>query len=157
MSDTVRSERAAIGAAGVLVAGSTHVGPPRTLTLPRVLAFSAGLIGEPGWPQQNLHTNTDIALEAGLPAIIASGTQFEGHLVDFLITLFGVAWLSAGELVIRIPRSAHVGDTVRPVVRVTSIAGDAGARVVELEVAMENQRGEHVLSGTATYREPDAG
>ena len=138
-----------------LVAGAVLHGPVRAMTLPRILAFSAGLFGEPGWPARNLHTDTAMAHDAGLSAIIASGTQFEGHLVEFLVTLFGVAWLQRGELTVRIPRSVYVDDSVCPVVRVTSVVERGGERVYELAVAVENQRGEVVLDGTATFSAPD--
>ncbi len=137
-----------------LVAGAVLRGPSHAITLPRILAFSAGLFGEPGWPQRNLHTDPAMAHEAGLPAIIASGTQFEGHLVEFLVTLFGTQWLCGGELAVRIPRSVHVDDVVTPVVRVLSIAEQDGARVYELAVSVETDRAEIVLDGTASFRAP---
>jgi hypothetical protein len=136
-----------------LEAGTVLRGPVYAMTLPRILAFSSGLFGEPGWPHRNLHTDMAMAQDAGLPAIIASGTQFEGHLVEFLMTIFGASWLEGGELTVRIPRSVHVDDTVCAVVRVLSIESRGEERAYELAVSVENQRGELVLDGTASFRE----
>jgi len=55
--------------------GTRFTGRSLALSLARVLAFSAGPLDEPGWPQRNLHTDRDKAREAGLEDIIASGTQ----------------------------------------------------------------------------------
>lgn len=140
-----------------LVPGAVLRGPVHAMTLPRILAFSSGLLGEPGWPHRNLHTDAAMARDAGLPAIIASGTQFEGYLVEFLMSLFGVAWLQGGEIAVRIPRSVHVDDAVCPVVKVVSVVAENEARVYELAVSVENQCGEVVLDGTASFRAALAG
>jgi hypothetical protein len=136
-----------------LAPGAVLRGPVHAMTLPRILAFSSGLFGEPGWPHRNLHTDMAMAKDAGLPAIIASGTQFEGHLVEFLMSIFGASWLEGGEVTVRIPRSVHVDDTVCAVVRVVSVERRGDERAYELAVSVENQRGELVLDGTASFRE----
>lgn len=142
------------GAETRLVVGTTRCGPPTTLTIERVLAFSAGVPGEPGWPHRNLHTDEAKAREAGLPAIIASGTQSEGLLVELLIELFGDAWHHSGEVALKLPRSVLVGDTVQAKATVREIREADGGPVCELDVRCETQTGEAVLIGTASCRMP---
>lgn len=130
--------------------GTEFAGPVRRLTLERVLAFSGGPFSQPQWPDCNLHTNLDKARAAGLPGIIVSGTQFEGHLVDLLIELFGEAWFAAGTVETKIPRSLMLGDTVLPKAVLRDIRDEGGSRIFLLDVSCENQRGEPVLVGTAS-------
>lgn len=114
-------------------------------TLARVLAFSGGRLDEPGWPQRNLHTDADKAREAGLPGIIASGTQFEGLLLSHLIGRVGDAWYAGGTIDAKITKSVYIGDVVTPVIQVTSIDG----KEIAFDVWCENQRGEKTLVGQA--------
>lgn len=132
--------------------GAVFAGPPRRLTLERVLAFSAGPFGQDGWPERNLHTDADKAREAGLPGIIVSGTQFEGHLVDLLIDLFGEAWFSTGVIETRIPQSLMVGDTLLTKAVLKDVRDEGTEQHVVLDVSCENQRGEQVMIGTAFCR-----
>lgn len=135
--------------------GQVFVGPALRFSRERILAFSAGLFGEPGWPSVNLHTSRDKAHEAGLPDMIASGTQFEGHLADFLVDLAGeAAWFGSGQLRVRIPKSVMVDDVVTPTVTVTGVAPEADGMRLELEVVSRNQNGDVVLKGTASARVP---
>jgi len=129
--------------------GSVFIGPVRRLSIERVLAFSGGAISEPDWPEQNLHTNMDKAREAGLPGIIVSGTQFEGHLIDLLVELFGDTWFGAGTIESKIPKSLMLNDTVQAKAIVGEISGEGDFRTFSLEVSCENQNGEQVLIGTA--------
>jgi len=69
--------------------GAEFAGPQHTFEPVRMLTFSGGPIDAPGWPAKNLHTDVEKATEAGLPAPIASGIQYEGHLVELLVQLFG--------------------------------------------------------------------
>ena len=130
--------------------GTEFFGPIRRLTRERVLAFSGGPFSQPQWPDQNLHTSLEKAREAGLPGIIVSATQFEGHLVDLLIELFGDAWFSAGTIETKIPKSLMLDDSVRPKAMLREVRDDGGYRIFMLDVKCENQHGESVLVGTAT-------
>lgn len=130
--------------------GTRSEGRSLQLSLPRILAFSAGNFGEPGWPHRNLHTDTEIARNAGLEDLIASGTQFEGLLLSHLISLFGASWHETGELEAKIVKSCFVDDVVTPVAVVVSAdKSDGGAKIV-LDVWCEKQSGEKVIVGTAS-------
>jgi hypothetical protein len=128
-----------------LVVGACLRGRSLKLTLARVLAFSGGNLDEPEWPQRNLHTDASKAREAGLPGIIASGTQFEGLLLSHLIDWVGDAWYAGGTLDAKIIKSVYINDSITPVARVTAIDDEA----IEFDVWCENQQGEKALIGYA--------
>jgi acyl dehydratase len=125
------------------------------MSLERVLAFSSGLPGEPGWPHRNLHTDEAKAREAGLPAIIASGTQSEGHLIELMIDLFGHAWHHTGVIELKVPLSVFVGDTVQAKATLISVHQGDGECEFVLDAWCEKQTGEKVLVGQARGRLPD--
>ena len=129
--------------------GAKFVGPERALALVRMLAFSGGSIDTPAWPARNLHTDADKAAEAGLDAPIASGIQYEGHLVELLIQIFGDAWFREGELQAKYPRTVAAGDVVRPVARVTARSDDGDRIHFDVEVWCQRADDEKVLVGTA--------
>ena len=129
--------------------GTEFVGPAYEFALVRMLAFSGGPIDTPGWPAKNLHTDVEKAAEAGLPAPIASGIQYEGHLVELLVKLFGDAWFREGVLQTKYPRTVAAGDRVQPMVHVTGRAAQAGRVTFDLEVWCQRAGDEKVLVGTA--------
>jgi 3-hydroxybutyryl-CoA dehydratase len=121
-----------------------------TLSRARILAFSGGPLDAEGWPERNLHTDVDKAREAGLDAIIASGTQSEGLLIGLLLELFGADWYAGGELDVRFLQPVRIGDTVTPVVRLTErIVVDGGMRLT-LACRCETRPGRSVIEGTAS-------
>lgn len=139
-----------------LAIGNTIRGKNFKCTLARTLAFSGGPFDEPGWPQRNLHTDTAKALEAGLPDIIVSGTQFEGLLLSHLTELFGGHWYRSGRLEAKFVRSVFIGDVVSPVATVLDIELDGKQAVFHLDVACERQDGEKALVGQARVDVPAA-
>jgi hypothetical protein len=132
-----------------LPVGSVRAGRPLKLSLARVLAFSGGPFDSAGWPERNLHTDASKAREAGLAAIIASGTQSEGMLIGFLIELFGDDWYRGGELDVRFAKPVRVDDTVLPCVRCTESTEVQGALRFSLECWCQVDDGTRVLEGTA--------
>lgn len=130
--------------------GQVYEGKARKLTLARALALSGGPFESPGWPEKNLHTDIKAANDAGLSAVVVSGTQWEGYVVGLLAELFGTAWFSGGELDIKIPRSVKIDETVQSKARVEG-QEQQGERIrIALSVWCENQDGEQVLVGTAS-------
>ena len=134
--------------------GQEFEGPLQTLSLERMLAFSGGPIATPDWPAKNLHTNFEKAKDAGLSAPIASGLQYEGHLLRLLLDLFGNAWLQGGEIRIKYPRPVMAGDVVQSKVRVKSKVQCDAVFTFELDVWCEKQDKEKVLVGTASCSLP---
>lgn len=136
--------------------GDVYRGRSLTFTLARILAFSGGPLGEVGWPHRNLHTDRQAARAAGLPDIIASGTQFEGLMLSHLLGLFGMSWHSGGELEAKVIKSAFINDTITPVAVIESIEREKEAATVVLDIWCENQNGEKVLVGKAKGRIGDS-
>lgn len=136
--------------------GRVFDGRRHHLTLARALAFSGGPLDAPNWPEKNLHTDLAAANEAGLAAVVASGTQFEGYLISLLVELCGRAWVEEGELDVKITRSVKVGETVQAKAELTSRTSERGFLRVVFNVWCENQDGVKVLTGTATCVLPQA-
>jgi acyl dehydratase len=133
--------------------GATSTGRALRLSLARILAFSGGAIGEPGWPQRNLHTDAAKAREAGLDGIIASGTQSEGLLIGFLIDTFGVdAWYSGGTLQLRFLQPVKVDDVVRPVLRWSAVEPEGDTVRLNADCWVARANGDRVIEGTVTCR-----
>jgi acyl dehydratase len=120
----------------------------------RMLAFSGGPLATPDWPAKNLHTDFGKAKDAGLSAPIASGLQYEGHLLRLLQDLFGNAWLRGGKMRIKYPRPVMAGDVVQAKVRVKSKVLFDAVVTYELDVWCEKQDKEKVLVGTASCSLP---
>lgn len=137
-----------------LVEGREYSGPPRRLTMARMLAFSGGPLDQPDWPARNLHTDAGKAKDAGLSAPIASGIQYEGHLIELLLSLFGESWFRRGRLHVKYPRPVLAGDVVQPKAVVRSKVRSGRGWAYELDVWCENQGSEKVLVGTAAFAPP---
>ena len=134
--------------------GQEFEGPLQALSMERMLAFSGGPIATPDWPAKNLHTNFEKAKDAGLSAPIASGLQYEGHLLRLLQDLFGNAWPQGGKMRIKYPRPIMAGDVVQAKVRVKSKVLCDAVVTYELDVWCEKQDKEKVLVGTASCSLP---
>lgn len=104
-----------------------------------------------GWPKKNIHTDEETAKSHRLPGRVASGTMDLGYLTELMIDLLGEAWLSRGKMSYKFIKPVLIGDTIIPKARVQSkeVEG-SGVRFV-LEVWCENQEGEKVTIGTATF------
>jgi acyl dehydratase len=137
-----------------LAVGTRFSGLPRKLSAPRILAFSGGAFDAPGWPARNLHTDWAKAEEAGLAAPIASGLQFEGHLVELLYEMFGENWLATGTTQVKYPRPVLTDDVIEAVAQITALE-PAGARLrVTLDVWCNRADNTTVLVGTASCMVP---
>jgi hypothetical protein len=136
--------------------GTVVAGRELELSLARVLAFSGGPLDEPGWPQRNLHTDLAKAKEAGLPHIIASGTQSEGLLLGLLVETFGTLWHECGRIELRFRKPVPVGERVRPMLEWTEV--DVGPAHTRFTAACwcADASGERVVDGTASCMVPRA-
>lgn len=131
-------------------AGDVLSGRTRTLSLARILAFSGGLFDEANWPDVNLHTNAERARQAGLPDIIASGTQSEGMLIGFLISVCGQVWHRSGRLELKFVKPIMVGETVTPKVRLLESISESGGVRLNFEAWCETGKGEVPITGNAS-------
>ncbi|MFA5490096.1 MAG: MaoC family dehydratase [Candidimonas sp.] len=121
----------------------------RKLTMARALALSGGPLDMPGWPDKNLHTDAEVARSTGLPDVVVSGTQWEGHLVGLLVETLGMDWFNGGSIQIKIPRSVRIGDSVRAKLRMDEFVDQGDRRLARMTVWCENKQGQEVMVGTA--------
>jgi hypothetical protein len=130
--------------------GAQFSGSLKPMDEARVFAFSGGKFNAPGWPAQNIHTSLDFAKSVGLPTRAVSATQYEGHLTDLLIGLFGRNWFRHGRMEAKFIALVDVGDTVTSKAVVVSNEKENGAARITLDTWCENQRGEKVLVGKSS-------
>jgi hypothetical protein len=121
-------------------------GTPRTISLPRLLAFAGGPLKASGWPMGGQHTSAATAKDAGLRAPLVEGTQVASLLIGFLVELFGAAWFSGSRLEVKYIKPVLAGSTVTPHLVVLERLPEGGCRG---EVWCENEDAEKVLVGTA--------
>jgi acyl dehydratase len=98
-----------------------------------------------------LHTDEPFATKvAGYPTVFAHGMLTMG-ITGRLVT----DWLGAGNLTsygARFVSQVWPGDTLTATATVDAIREDGGQRYAGVSIVTKNQRGENVLTGTATAR-----
>jgi acyl dehydratase len=77
----------------------------RTMTLEKMRLYEAP-------DELSIHTDDDFARSAGLPAAIATGTQFMAYLFDLLYRTYGLDSVVGTELDVRIRLPVFAGDVV---------------------------------------------
>ena len=112
----------------------------------RVVTLQDMVLFEPEG-EKNIHTDDEVARAAGLPAAIAAGVQFMSYIFEMLQREYGFHSVEGTVLDVRIREPVFAGDTVTARGRVTEVQADGGR--ASLEVWCENQRGGHVIAGTA--------
>ena len=103
-------------------------------------------------PLANIHDDQDAARKAGFTAPIAGGEQTIAIVAQFLADNFGLRFVRGGRIEVSLTRPVLYGDTLTSHAKVVSIYEDRA----QLEIDVENQRGEKVLTGTAAVRTNDA-
>jgi acyl dehydratase len=126
--------------------------PPlaRTVTMDEMVLF------EPEG-ERNIHTDDAVARWAGLPAAIAAGVQFMSYVFEMLYREYGFESVPGTVLDVRIRAPVFAGDTVTARGRVAGSQPEGESERVMLEVWCENQRGEHVIAGTAEVTLSESG
>jgi acyl dehydratase len=125
--------------------GDVVEGRPRTVTLDHMRGFS-------GWPRRDIHTDEELATASGLPGAIASGTMSEAYLVGLMLDVFGDDWIRDGRMELTFIKVVQPGDVVVPRGRIEEVAPGESETRVTVAIWCENQRGEHVVVGTAWAR-----
>ena len=100
----------------------------------------------------NIHDDQDAARKAGFTAPIAGGEQTIAIIAQFLADKFGLRFIRGGRIEVSLTRPVLYGDTLTSHAKIVSIDADRA----HLEIDVENQRGEKVLTGTAAIRTNDA-
>jgi acyl dehydratase len=103
-------------------------------------------------PRANIHDDQDAARKAGFTAPIAGGEQTIAIIAQFLADKFGLRFIRGGRIEVSLTRPVLYGDTLTSHAKIVSIDADRA----HLEIDVENQRGEKVLTGTAAVRTNDA-
>ena len=103
-------------------------------------------------PRANIHDDQDAARKAGFTAPIAGGEQTIAIVAQFLADKFGLRFIRGGRIEVSLTRPVLYGDTLTSHAKIVSIDADRA----HLEIEVENQRGEKVLTGTAAIRTNDA-
>ena len=104
--------------------------------------------------EKNIHTDDGVARSAGLPAAIAAGVQFMANVFEMLYREFGFESVTGTVLDVRIRAPVFAGDVITARGRVSAVSRPGGAPRLSLEVWCENQRGEHVIGGSAECTAP---
>lgn len=122
------------------------VGRAKELSLEKMILYSGGPPG-PSWPAKNIHTDVEVALEAGLERPIASGLMFEAYLAELMLGFFGESWLTGGKMSVTFIEPAGEGDILTPKATIQSREVCAEGLALDLELWCENQAGRRVVVG----------
>ena len=105
-------------------------------------------------PPRGIHDDQDAARKAGFVAPIAGGGQTIAVMAQFLADNFGMRFVRGGRIEVSLTRPVLFGETLTSHAKIVSV--DANSNRAELQIHVENQRGEQVLTGTAAVRMNDA-
>jgi len=105
-------------------------------------------------PPRGIHDDKDAARKAGFVAPIAGGEQTIAVMAQFLADNFGIRFVRGGRIEVSLTRPVLFGETLTSHAKIVSV--DASSNRAELQIHVENQRGEQVLTGTAAVRINDA-
>lgn len=98
-----------------------------------------------------LHTDEPFATKvAGYPTVFAHGMLTMGITGRLITDWFGAPNLTAYG--VRFVAQVWPGDTLTATATVTAIRSEDGQRFADVDIVTKNQRGENVLTGTATAR-----
>ena len=103
-------------------------------------------------PRGGIHDDKDAARKAGFVAPIAGGAQTIAVIAQFLADTFGMRFVRGGRIEVSLTRPVLFGDTLTSHAKIVSVDSDRA----QLQIHVENQRGEQVLTGTAAIRMHDA-
>jgi acyl dehydratase len=132
--------------------GAALVSPPYLLDEAAAKAYQDGVEGPPRRrPRANIHDDKDAARKAGFVAPIAGGEQTIAIIAQFLADKFGLRFLRGGRLEVALTKPVIYGDTLTSHAKIVSLGADRA----ELQIHVENQRGEQVLTGSAAVRTGD--
>jgi acyl dehydratase len=132
--------------------GTELVSAPYLLDDAAAKAYQEGVEGPPRRrPPRGIHDDKDAARKAGFVAPIAGGEQTIAIIAQFLADNFGLRFVRGGRIEVALTRPVIFGDTLTSHAKITSVGADR----IELQIHVENQRGEQVLTGSAAVRTRD--
>ena len=133
--------------------GAELVSAPYLLDAAAAKAYHEGIERPPRRrPPRGIHDDKDAARKAGFVAPIAGGEQTIAVIAQFLADNFGMRFVRGGRIEVALIKPVLFGDTLTSHAKIVSVDADRA----ELQIHVENQRGEQVLTGTAAVRTNDA-
>jgi acyl dehydratase len=139
---------------GELLVGAELISAPYLLDAGAAKAYQEGVEGPPRRrPPRGIHDDQDAARKAGFVAPIAGGEQTIAVIAQFLADHFGLRFVRGGRIEVSLTRPVLFGDTLTSHAKIASI--NPAANRAELQIYVENQQGEQVLTGTAAVRMHD--
>lgn len=129
--------------------GAELVAPPYALDAGAAKAYHDATEHPPRHrPPRGIHDDQDAARKAGFTAPIAGGAQTIAVVTQFLADKFGMRFMRGGRIDVSLTKPVFYGDTLTARAKIVSIDADKA----QLQIRVDNQRGEDVLVGTAAIR-----
>ncbi|HTR62608.1 MAG TPA: MaoC/PaaZ C-terminal domain-containing protein [Candidatus Binataceae bacterium] len=125
--------------------GSEFSAAPYLLDDAAAQAYERGVKEPPRRWRTNIHTDRDAASKAGFTAPIAAGEHTIALAMQLIVDRFGERFMHGGGFEVALIKPVLFGDTLTVHARVAR----ADERNLELDLRVENQKGEPVLTGTA--------
>ena len=140
-------------AIGEIRIGAELVSAPYLLDDAAAKAYHDGIERPPRRrPPRGIHDDKDAARKAGFMAPIAGGEQTIAIVAQFIADNFGMRFVRGGRIEVSLTKPVLFGDTLTSHAKIVSV----DATHAQLQIHVENQRGEQVLTGTAAVRINDA-
>lgn len=137
------------GALDGIRVGAELVAPPYTLDAGAAKAYHDATEHPPRRrPPRGIHDDNDAARKAGFTAPIAGGAQTIAVVTQFLADNFGMRFMRGGRIEVSLTKPVFYGDTLTARAKIVSI----DASNTQLQIRVDNQRGDDVLVGTAAIR-----
>ena len=134
--------------------GAEIVSQPYVLDAAAAAAYGEGIESpRRSTSRRSIHDDKDAARDAGFVAPIAAGEQTIAVIAQFLADNFGTRFVRGGRIEVALTKPVLFGDTLTSRARVERLIDDERA---ELDIRVENQRGEDVLVGSAMVRTREA-
>jgi acyl dehydratase len=119
---------------------------PRTITHAMCTAFSG--------PAKNYHTDQEMAHALGFPDIVVQGMMSVCFVGDLLTARYGVGFLGAGKLDVRLVNVVWPGDTITAHGKARDVVPEGSRQRAHLDVWCEKADGTVTVVGTASAIEP---
>lgn len=103
-----------------------------------------------GKDTKNIHTDDEVARQAGLPRALAQGRYPVGYISECMLAFFGRGWIQGGTLEVTLVKGIYPGDTITVKGVLTQKIPEGNAVRLVLDVWLENQAGEPATAGTAS-------
>ena len=103
-----------------------------------------------GKDTKNIHTDDEVARQAGLPRALAQGRYPIAYISERMLEFFGQGWVQGGKLGVTLVKGVYPGDTLTVKGVVTDKIPEGNAMRLVLDVWLENQAGEPATTGTAS-------